>query len=84
MDPVILYFLIIQVTLAELTSNFSVLSCLNVAAGGRFLFVRCDSLSGVARYLRHSLQAGSSVENGACSKHPLTLKMARGQNIRAW
>ena len=31
-----------------------------------------------------SLQAGSSVENGARSKHPLRLKMARGRNIRAW
>ena len=31
---------------------------------------------------RGSLQAGSSVENGARSKHPLPLKMARGRNIR--
>ena len=31
-----------------------------------------------------SLQADSSVENGACSKHPLPLKMARGRNIRDW
>ena len=30
------------------------------------------------------LQAGSSVENGARSKHPLPLIMASGRNIRPW
>ena len=35
--------------------------------------------------VRHldSLQAGSSIENAAHSKHPLPLKMAGGRNIKA-